>query len=532
MGKPRITTADLAEASAALECSKRTVWNLISRYGASGRLCDLVGRQNPRNSGKSHLHEEVEIIISEVIESFHLSHLQPTAVATVQEIRRRCAERGLRLPSRKAIMSRIKRIPEVEIVASRQGRKTARYRHRPLSGKTPETSYPLERVQIDHTMVDIVVVDEVHLEPLRRPFITIAIDEFSRAILGFYLSLESPSATSVGLCLVHAVLPKDEWAARIGLEFDWPVHGRPTCIYVDNGSDFHSEAVERGCAAWGITLEYRPPGMPHFGGIVERMIGTAMRALRSAPGATGRSIIDRGEHHPEADARMTLGQLEHYIAIFFAGKYHKQLHSHHGLTPITKWKRGIFGPGNKQNVIPAPINDPDRLLIDFLPLTRRRITQRGIVWDNIFYMDDLLRPFIENDRGESFIVRRDPRDVSYIWFLSPKDQRYYQIRSRDITRPSISLWEVSEARKKLKADGRRDYDETAIFRAIEAQRSILTDASASKSAARRARLAQARRAQTSRSSDADAPEKAHMHSPWYVSLADDSDADDVFEIEE
>ena len=44
-----------------------------------------------------------------------------------------------------------------------------------------------------------------------------------------------------------------------------------------------SEALRRGCAQHAITLEYRPPGRPHYGGIVERIIGTAMTAVHELP---------------------------------------------------------------------------------------------------------------------------------------------------------------------------------------------------------------------------------------------------------
>lgn len=39
--------------------------------------------------------------------------------------------------------------------------------------------------------------------------------------------------------------------------------GKPRAIYVDNGAEFHSEELRRGCDQHGITLEYRPMGMPH-----------------------------------------------------------------------------------------------------------------------------------------------------------------------------------------------------------------------------------------------------------------------------
>lgn len=532
---PRNTEAQIEAVARRLGCSPRTVWSLLKRYRTSRRLVDLVPKRNSGTTGKCFIDPSVEAIIAEVIETYHLSRMRPTITQTIAEARRRCADAKLKLPDPETIRRRIKRVPDVDILASRESRKVARYRHGPLHGRTPTTIRPLERVQIDHTTVDVIVVDALHRKPLKRPYITIAIDEYSRAVLGFYLSLDAPSATSVGLCLVHAVLPKNEWAARIGLQFDWPMYGRPDRLYVDNGSDFHSEAVEKGCAAWGMEIEYRPPGMPHFGGVVERMIRTAMGAVKTLPGATGGSIKERGERDPAQDAAMTIGELEHYLATFFAGQYHRRPHAHHGLSPNSKWKQGVFGDSSTAGCgLPSPINDPKRLLIDFLPLARRHLSQRGIVWEGIYYMDDVLRPYIANEQKEAFLVRRDPRDISSIWLLAPDDQQYYRIRSRDITRPSVSLWELEDARRRIRAEGRRDYDEAALFRAIEAQREIVATAAKSKSEKRRLRLARERAHRNNIQVTESAPldlAPSISKTPWHHTEVDATDGDGVFEIE-
>lgn len=45
--------------------------------------------------------------------------------------------------------------------------------------------------------------------------------------------------------------------------------GKPIELYVDNAAEFKSEALRRGCEQHGIRLRCRPPGQPHFGGIIE-----------------------------------------------------------------------------------------------------------------------------------------------------------------------------------------------------------------------------------------------------------------------
>jgi putative transposase len=71
----------------------------------------------------------------------------------------------------------------------------------------------MDILQIDHTLMDVEVVDREQRRSIGRPWLTLAIDVASRAVAGFSISLESPSALSVSLVLSHAVLPKAGWLA-------------------------------------------------------------------------------------------------------------------------------------------------------------------------------------------------------------------------------------------------------------------------------------------------------------------------------
>ena len=112
-----------------------------------------------------------------------------------------------------------------------------------------------------------------------RPYLTVAIDVYSRCVVGFCLTLDPPSSVSVGLCLTHAVLPKEAWLAERGVEASWPVLGLPAVLHVDNAPEFHGEALQRGCLQHGIELDHRPVARPHYGGIVERLIGSLMQLV-------------------------------------------------------------------------------------------------------------------------------------------------------------------------------------------------------------------------------------------------------------
>jgi putative transposase len=55
-----------------------------------------------------------------------------------------------------------------------------------------------------------------------RPWITVVFDIATRVVLGFAPRLDPPSATSVGLALTMACLPKDEWLKERHIDIEWP----------------------------------------------------------------------------------------------------------------------------------------------------------------------------------------------------------------------------------------------------------------------------------------------------------------------
>jgi putative transposase len=80
----------------------------------------------------------------------------------------------------------------------------------------------------------------------------------------------------------------------------------------------------------------------------------------------------------------------------------------------------------------------------------------------------VLRRFVgatENGRRRSFLFRRDPRDISSVYFWDPELQRYSTIPYRNTTYPPMSIWELRELRRKLQETGRSRVDEAAIFAA-------------------------------------------------------------------
>jgi putative transposase len=209
-------------------------------------------------------------------------------------VARRCREAQLRAPNTNTVRVRIAAIPARERLGRRSHRKAAVDQFAPRPGVFDSAQRPLDLVQIDHTKLDIIVVDDEQRLPIGRPWITLAIDVYSRMVASFYISLDPPGAIATGLCIAHATLPKEAWLAKLGVGSQWPCWGLAARIHLDNAKEFHGEMVRRACEQYGIVLEYRPVAQPHMGGHIERMLGTLLGALHELPGATFSSPQQRG----------------------------------------------------------------------------------------------------------------------------------------------------------------------------------------------------------------------------------------------
>uniref|UniRef100_UPI002585DEB3 Mu transposase C-terminal domain-containing protein n=1 Tax=Alcanivorax sp. TaxID=1872427 RepID=UPI002585DEB3 len=314
-------------------------------------------------------------------------------------------------------------------------------------------------VQIDHTRVDIVLVDDRTRQPIGRPWLTLAVDVFSRMVAGYYLSFDDPSVTSVGLCMAHAILPKEEWLIMHDVEAEWPVWGFPAKVHVDNGPDFQADDFKRSCAMYGIDVDFRPVRTPRYGGHIERLLGTLMKEVHGLPGTTFSSVPHKGEYDSDKHAALTMAEFEKWLVHFICKVYHESLHRGIGMAPIQKWKQGIFGhaglPGSE---VPSRPSDRHTVLLDFMPSFKRTVQRTGVEIEGLKYYAEALRPWINyvdpvTGGKKKFLFRRDPRDVTVIWFRDPDLEGYVKVPVADQSLPPMSLWEYREIRARLKQQG-------------------------------------------------------------------------------
>ena len=459
-------------AASSLGISRRQVYVLIKRHrDGSGLLTDLAPGRSSGGKGTSRLSDEVEDLVREMVRKQFLTRQKRTLAAVHRDIAAACRTRGLPVPARNTVERRIRALNPVA-VGRRRGGPDAVRSLQSAGGEVPVIGAILEQVQIDHTVIDVIVVDERERQPIGRPYLTAAIDVCSRSLVGMVVTLEAPSAVSVGLCLAHAATDKRPWLESLGVEAQWPMSGKPAQLYLDNASEFKSEALRRGCEQHGIELAYRPPGRPHYGGIVERVIGTAMQQVHELPGTTFSNSVERGRYDSDHRAMLTLRELEKWLTLSVAS-YHGSIHSTLGQTPAGRWAEGVAATG-----IPVVASNPTAFLVDFLPVMRRTLTRTGFVIDHVHYFSNALKPWISRrDRLGRFLIRRDPRDISRIWVLEPDGHLYIEVPYRTMANPAVSVWEHKQALARLHDRGISQVDEAVLFRMIEQMRETVSTAS-------------------------------------------------------
>ena len=468
-----------------------TIYRWMKRYSDSGLLQSLV--PNTINRGpKGHvkISQEADLIMKNAIDTLYLNKQKLPVRTIYREIVKRCKNAQVEPPHENTFRKRIKQLSDEHIMAKRESRQIADRKYRNTDGMFPEGIFPLDVVQIDHTPMDIILVDEIERQPIGRPYLTLAIDVYSRMVVGFYIALEAPSYFSVSQCLSNAILTKERYLQYVGVEGEWKIWGIPRSLHLDNGAEFRSKELQRFCEQYGITISWRPVARPQFGGHIERLIGTSMKEIHTLPGTTFSNINERGQYDSDKESAMTLKELEKWMTEFIVNVYHKRIHNSLHKTPIDKFEEGVFGDGTYPGTgIPAQVADEMKLRIELLPTLERTVQQHGVRIDNITYFADVLRRWIKsvdgNNKPRKFVFKRNPRDISIIYFYDPEIKEYFPIPYRNISYPPISLWELNEITRRLKEKSLEKYDEMVIFDAYERMDKIKNNAQSSTRASRR-----------------------------------------------
>jgi putative transposase len=222
----------------------RTVRRWVRQYRQNG----LSGLCRKAHSGKGKSRMSTEL--RQAIEGLALKK-PALSVATIYRQTTAIARRlGETAPSYGTVYLIIRSLPAGLVTMAHEGTK-AYSESFDLVHRT-EAKGPNAIWQADHTELDILVKDEEG--NARRPWLTIILDDYSRAVAGYLLSFAAPSAIQTALALRQAIWRKPQSG--------WHVCGIPQVLYTDHGSDFMSHHIEQVAADLKMRLIFSAVGGP------------------------------------------------------------------------------------------------------------------------------------------------------------------------------------------------------------------------------------------------------------------------------
>lgn len=335
---------------------------------------------------------------------------------------------GLRLkpltfPSRAQFYRILDQIDKYDAMAAREGKRVAD-KHFRATGAGAVTHHILERVEVDHTPLDVIVINERTGLADGRPTLTLLLCRHSRMILGFSIGFEPPSELSVMRALRHAILSKAYVKEQYpDIHHEWPAYGIPHTLICDNGLEFHSHQLRRVCAELNIELQFCPKQQPHYKGAVERFLGTLNRAVcHRIPGTTFSNIAHRGDYNSADMARITLADLKSLIHEWVIDIYHQEVHRTTHRMPSAMWTDGL---GMVEPMLPESLMQLNLILTKE---TTRRLSHQGVQVHHLFYNSaelGLLR--IRSNARYDVSVRYDPEDMGAVWVYDELQGDYIHV---------------------------------------------------------------------------------------------------------
>lgn len=428
-------------------------------------------------NGTTRLHAEVEAFIDEAVDEIALKQKTFSAGELLESVRLKIdlrnrknpAEEPLAVPSLRTMQRRAAMLADFDLTAARTSHREAERRFA-LHGVSRDVCRLLEIVEIDHSPVDLMVVS-ADRKTAGRPTITVVLERASRCVLGYHLSLAGHGVPAVFEAIRHALLPKTYLQDRYAdLGIKWEPFGWFERLLMDNGREFHADAVADAVMNLGIACEFAASGTPNDKPFVERFLRTFNYGLiHKLKGTTLSKAHKRIGFKPEDDAVLTLEELDRIIHVWICNKYHVKEHRGlDGRAPIEVWRHMA-----KANPPQLKMNAAD-IDIEFSEITSSRVQSYGIDLNTFVYRSPQLLLLRRVLPANPVVHVKWPRnDVGYIWVWDSVGDQYIKVQNTEPEYAGLTLDQAKAARK-AKTDGDPSYVQTqaeagAIIRGMVAE---------------------------------------------------------------
>lgn len=425
--------------------SWRSIFRWLRNYSHSGQnLRALIDHYAAcGGKGKSRLETEVKNLVDSVIKDHAYRRevvtlddiLHFTAARMAEENRLLPENEQLKLPDRSTLARRIEALDLRERFTAKHGQRAARREFDPVG----QMNYPrraLERVEIDDTRLDVMVIDEADNLPLGRPNLTYCLDTAFRYPLGYYVGFEPASYYAVMECLYHAICPKPDVGKLYHTEHPWLAFGTPHTLIVDRGRQYIGEDLEDACDLLGITLIYAPVRTPEFKAGIERSFGSLNSGLfHQLPGTTFSNIFQRGDYDSGQQAVISLAELEQMLNIFVVDVYAERFHRGLNGIPARRWEAA------QADFFPRFPAHKDELLILLGKKDERVIQRYGLEFLHLRYNHPDLARLRKWLKGAPVKFKYHPGDLSRLYVRDPFEEVYLEVPALDQEyAQSMSLW--------------------------------------------------------------------------------------------
>lgn len=407
-----------------IECGRNEMV-LMPDYGSRGNA-------NPRFPvAKSEEEQDTYKLMEEAARGAYLDLLKRSKQICYEFYQKLCTMHGITQVSDRTFRRfLLTRFDDFERCEKREGRKAARLKFgifvlRDLPDR------PLEEVEVDHCLVDLIVVNE-NGKAIGRPWITILLDRATKCIVGLHVSFMPPSILTIQRAVAHAMYEKD-LSAFPGLKNGWPCFGLVEWLISDRGKEFLSRSFRVACLLLHIYPVALPGRKPWLKGAVERIFRTIhARVFDLQEGST--KAWNPDTYNSAKRAKITRAELDRMIVEWIVDDYHQTPH------PALKRKYGReMTPEEAWEML------SDRFGVRFAPnpqlafrltgeIFERKILSDGIHIKGQLYRDvKLLERLLRTPGGRErdWTFRRDRADLGRIWVLVSDDD-WHEIPNVDI----------------------------------------------------------------------------------------------------
>jgi len=407
--------------------SRTSVERYLRAFEASGGDIRALAPATTRgDAGGSRLGVEVEEMIQGVLAECRAAPAQRTVrdvyLMVVNRVRdanvARPPEERLPLPSRNTVYRRVGAVGPATVLRRRPGPGERRAAAGVRPG--PRAMRPLERVELDHTALDLIVVDEADRLPIGRPTVTLALDVYSGLPAGVHVGFGAAGYGAAMRCLLHSILPKEDARARYGTKNPWPVYGLPETLVVDRAPHLVGGDLGDACGQLGIALDPSPAKHPWFKGAIERQFRTHNTGLvHGLPGTTFSNVLARGEYDSAGMACISLARFREILHVYLLDVYGQDWNRGVGGVPATRWAEAVAA-----GWAPALHHDAAEVRILLGRAAVRTIQRAGIDHLCLRYQStalDALRRALPV--GTAVALKYDPEDLGALHVQVPVAQR-------------------------------------------------------------------------------------------------------------